>query len=419
MSSVEQNCMIVFFENEVKNPEDYLCGVTSDQEKHLMEKLYKSSPAVELQSGSCKFLKIATEADYAFFQLYGSFANSEILGIINMIEDLYVLTYNVYPRVVFQNVWTVNDNYTGDPSTFIGGQILLDELKNYWNSSFNQISRDVVHLFTGVNPYIGGVVGMAFLGTVCRFPSDSYSYTREWALPYRVTAHEIGHNFGGVHTDGINCGTSNSSIMCSQIINTNMYFSPASINTISSFISSYGSCLSPTLYFKIQGQSNLCSSETYTIPDLLPGDTITWSISPVNAATLVSNGDSCTLIRDPSYSGYITLYATISSSCGVFSIHRSIYAGLIMSGEVDGFTDLEIFEVGVFMVQNLNVPVQDVISFSWFVIPPIGGGGAIYEIQPGVANAWFDTEGEHQIGVNIFNACGHYTSPEFLVNVYS
>ena len=90
-----------------------------------------------------------------------------------------------------------------------------------------------------------------------------------------------------------------------------------------------------------------------------------------------------------------------------------------MSGEVDGFTDLEIFEVGVFMVQNLNVPVQDVISFSWFVIPPIGGGGAIYEIQPGVANAWFDTEGEHQIGVNIFNACGHYTSPEFLVNVYS
>ncbi|XP_067344084.1 disintegrin and metalloproteinase domain-containing protein 9 isoform X2 [Channa argus] len=81
-----------------------------------------------------------------------------------------------------------------------------------------EIRNDVGHLIVGQNTsYPGGVLGMAFVGTVCSMStSGGISVFSDNSLPYysTVVAHEIGHNLGMNHDDG-RCSCNRSCIMFS------------------------------------------------------------------------------------------------------------------------------------------------------------------------------------------------------------
>lgn len=220
---------VVYYENDVIHKDNIYCGVTSEEESRFLDTLPKTS-AVALSSNSCKLLKIATDADFEFFQIYGPAANAEILYIINLIQGVYTSTFNVIPRVSFQNLWTISDPYTGNPSTDAGSELLVSELRTYWQANFPAVVRDVVHLFTGVNANTSGVFGRVFeIGTICSTPANSYGFTKERFQAFLTTAHELGHNFGGIHSDGVNCGSSSASLMCQGQKQNPMYFSAASV----------------------------------------------------------------------------------------------------------------------------------------------------------------------------------------------
>lgn len=71
----------------------------------------------------------------------------------------------------------------------------------------------------------------------------------------------------------------------------------------------------PFVPYPINGDDNFCTtSNSYTIPTLPTGATVTWSILPSNIATLNTNGNSVTLSKNTN--GVATLVATFTDVCG-------------------------------------------------------------------------------------------------------
>lgn len=74
----------------------------------------------------------------------------------------------------------------------------------------------------------------------------------------------------------------------------------------------YTSKVAPAI---INGPSEICSSATYSIPNLPAGVTVSWSASPSNIVSLSPNGNQVTVTKITH--GTITLTASMSNSCQV------------------------------------------------------------------------------------------------------
>lgn len=388
---------VVYYEKDVINKDDIYCGVTSEEEKRFLEKLPKPADT-GLRASQCKFLKIATDADFEYFQIYGASANAEILNIINLIEGVYINTFDVAPRVTFQNVWTTNDPYTGDPSTDPGSELLVNQLRNYWQANFTNVVRDVVHLFTGVGANTSGVVGRVFeIGTICLAPSDSYGYTKERFQAFLTTAHEIGHNFGGIHSDGVNCGTINAGLMCQGTKQIPMYFSAASITRMSNFINANSACLTPSQLYRILGNSPICNLEIYTVSNLPTGGTVTgWSAQPSGAVTISGSGSTVTVTRNAAFSGQVTLSVVITEPCGIYNISREIQVGTPMP-----IIDNVWIHPGLGMIDLVINPVPGATAYEYYLDGVLQAtiSSTFYYFYPPCGN-------EYRLSVKAIGPCG-------------
>ena len=183
-------------------------------------------------------LEVATEADYQWMTQSGgsaSSANSEILGILNMVDGIYQRDLNLTVSVTYQHAWTTPDPYSASSL-----QALLDSFLNYWNANFSRslYPRDTAHLFTG--KFINQ--GLAYIGVVCISPSYAYGVTgRSGGVNQLITAHEIGHNLGADHV--ANSGSCANSMMNPSLTSSVTSFCDASKSTIANFVTSSGSCL--------------------------------------------------------------------------------------------------------------------------------------------------------------------------------
>lgn len=189
-----------------------------------------------------KRFEIATEADYEFVNAMGgvSPANTEILGILNVVDGLYKNELGISVSVVFQHTWSTADPYAGTSSDPI-----LRGLQSYWESTFPQSTtpRDTVHLFSGKSAVLSQ--GYAFVGTVCRFPSSAYGLSGYvgWAPgKYLITGHELGHNLGANHVDATQ-SCSNTLMNAALSGSTPVSFCTYSRNEIGSYVTANGTCL--------------------------------------------------------------------------------------------------------------------------------------------------------------------------------
>lgn len=80
----------------------------------------------------------------------------------------------------------------------------------------------------------------------------------------------------------------------------------------------------------IEGPAVVCASATYSVPALPPGLTVTWASSNTSGLT-VTNGGVAT--RVGSFSGSVTLTATINTGCGNTVVTRLVQVG---AGTVGG-----------------------------------------------------------------------------------
>ena len=318
-----KNILITYTTEDVIDKNVY-CGVESSQEQQFLQQEVQNKTISSTTNNNCRTLELATEADYEFYQRYGSGSNTEVLAIINMIEGLYQNTFNMKINVTYQSVWTnSNDPFTGNPSTLDGAELLTNELRNYWESNRQGVQRDLVHLFSGRDYNQSGVFGRVYeIGTVCSARNKSYGFTKDRVNQFLTTAHEIGHNFGGIHSDGQNCGTSNASIMCQGDKAIPMYFSSASITRMTNFMNANSSCMA--IYYSMTGPSQICTTATYSIPDVPSGTNITWNITGTYAI-IGSNPSNSEVTVQRNAHGYGTLTATITTTnCGVYTVTNSL-----------------------------------------------------------------------------------------------
>ncbi|MEJ7700708.1 MAG: M12 family metallo-peptidase [Pyrinomonadaceae bacterium] len=184
-----------------------------------------------------RVVEVATEADYQWVTQAGgaSAANSEILGILNLVDGIYRRDLSLSVTVTYQHAWS-----SSDPYSTASLADLLSSFLNYWNANYphTQYPRDTAHLFTGKTSS-GGISNGDF---VCRYTPYAYSLTgRSGSITHIITAHEIGHDLGASHVS--NSGTCTNSIMNPVGSYLSTSFCDVSKTQIQNYVAANGSCL--------------------------------------------------------------------------------------------------------------------------------------------------------------------------------
>jgi hypothetical protein len=207
---------------------------------------FAASAATETTTTAYKVVDLATEADYEYVQALGSdaAANNEIVSIMNQVEGVYQNELGVTFNIVYQHTWTTAaDPYT----TNNDAGAMIAEFRNYWNSNFTNVSRDLVHMWTG-RSLGGSTIGIAYVGVVCSSPAYSYGISQRYNFTpqkYVLSAHEIGHNFNCCHSDtscNPNTGSCTNTIMQS-VVGSNLSFCQFSRDQVNSYLASSSACL--------------------------------------------------------------------------------------------------------------------------------------------------------------------------------
>ena len=253
----------VFYEASSVKPVDATCEVATLGERVAAEAKSSgvtaaaatSTPQADEIFAPLTEARVATEADFEFFQKNGNneaATNADILNIMTQVDGIYEAQLGVSLRVVFQRVWTTDT----DPYTLTAASAALQQFASSYNGTFpagTQPQRELTHLFTGKN-LDGTTIGIAYRGVICDFPGNSYGISESLfqnntaATRVGVTAHEIGHNFNAVHpndTDDISptpdgCSPS---IMNSNIQNTSNFCQFSRDQITAYILGSGGSCL--------------------------------------------------------------------------------------------------------------------------------------------------------------------------------
>lgn len=257
-------------------------------------KLKAEAPPTNLLPGpgGCLTLELATDADFEYFSSFGNNTNNHIIGILNQVEGIYHNTFQINFTITFQNVYSTNN----DPYTTTNAEALLNQFMGFWNTNPNRrfINRDLAHLWTGKD-LDGNIIGIACVSVLCSNPNLSYGLSQKINGATNeacLSAHEIGHNFGGFHDDGQGCD-GDGSIMCPNVQNA-LWFAQTEINRISNHISSTdGACMSyccQTVHVQNPIMVNQYISTTQTLEgssDILSGAQVTFRSE--NMVRLTSN----------------------------------------------------------------------------------------------------------------------------------
>jgi hypothetical protein len=234
------------------------CGNTLEHEAHRMPGGYGDRGTCT--ATYCEAL-VATDADFEYFTAHGSSTietQGRIAAVINVVNHQYQRDVQITHRIGSQIVRsTAADPYT---STVPGTR--LDQFRAEWNANQTGISRDVAHLFTGVN-LDGSVIGIAWLGVICASTTTGFGYglsqsdfSSSFACVSDLTAHEMGHNWDANHCTSSCSSTMNPSITC-----TNTFVGSVGPNNIAEIDAHQGTraCLTG---ITITPANNMCTAAT-------------------------------------------------------------------------------------------------------------------------------------------------------------
>ncbi|MDO8630495.1 MAG: M12 family metallo-peptidase [Phycisphaerales bacterium] len=153
------------------------------------------------------FAELAIDADYEYFQRYGTVAavETQVSSVINTMNVQYERDLSIRHLITTIIVRTAEPDpyYSSDPET------LLDQFRLHWVNYQTGVHRDMAQLFTGKD-LSGTTIGIAWLAEVCT--TLSYSVVESdangcptFACKTDLSAHELGHNWGADHCGGIDC----------------------------------------------------------------------------------------------------------------------------------------------------------------------------------------------------------------------
>ncbi len=173
---------------------------SSTETESIETESLETESAQARQTSQLQRAEIAIDADYEYFQAWGSSETNTqeaIERIINDINIQYERDVNITYQISTLIIRTTPNTYTSNTSAD-----LLNELRSQWSLYHSDIERDIVHLFTGKN-LIDGAIGIAWMGVVCN-SQYAYGLSKHLSNPASaaiLTAHELGHNWSAPHCD--------------------------------------------------------------------------------------------------------------------------------------------------------------------------------------------------------------------------
>ncbi len=188
------------------------------EEAYLDMKKNLTVPQSALDTKSTKILsdnllevRVAVECDNKFYKDFNdsSKAAAYAIALISLASITYEDEIHTVLTIPWLKIWTTPDPYNvnGD------GYALVWKAQAYWKQNLQDVDRDLVHTFTS-----GGGGGIALQyplsnggggTTICNHndgfgsssPFTHHTYpTFDFTYGVYITAHEIGHNFGAVHS---------------------------------------------------------------------------------------------------------------------------------------------------------------------------------------------------------------------------
>jgi hypothetical protein len=226
-----------FAGSDVVCPKSGLCGLEGDSVA-IAPSSGQAGPSGAGTEG-LQVAELGCDADFEYYQSYGS-STQQVMNRITSVIDTMNLQYETQTALTHQITAILVRTSASQPYTSSNSSTLLSQFRSEWNANQASIPRDVAQLFTGKN-LNGGVIGIAYLGSVCG--SFGYSvvesdFSSTFACSTDLSAHELGHNWNASHCS---CSsTMNSFITCANS------FGTSSINAITNFASSLG-CLSSSV----------------------------------------------------------------------------------------------------------------------------------------------------------------------------
>jgi len=239
------------------------------------------------RGGNIMAAEMAVDADYEFYQLYGSVAGVE--NRVNAVINSVNLQYEQQCQLTHEIQAIVVRSSSSDPYSTNSIETRLEELRAEWNGSGHPgIARDIVHLFTGVDT--GSTIGLAYLGAVCtsfEYGVVQSSCCGSFGCATDLSAHEMGHNWNADHCTCPSY-TMNPSLTCAN------QFTSGTITTITNYANANQNCL------HVAGPSGACclgascdtmaESECVDVGGVFQGDGVSCA-----DVTCVSNSGACCL----------------------------------------------------------------------------------------------------------------------------
>ncbi|MHC4216829.1 MAG: FG-GAP-like repeat-containing protein [Planctomycetota bacterium] len=150
-------------------------------------------------------VEIAFDADFEFYSGVHGYSVTNVSNDIDTLLNSVDMIYKTHVGVTYLFTTLIIRQAEPDPYfSSVGGQ-LLDDFRTQWNTAHAGIPRDIAHLMTGKDVDGGSLLGLAAgIGTMCDRANNyawSSAYTGNYALRVALTAHEIGHNWGGIHCE--------------------------------------------------------------------------------------------------------------------------------------------------------------------------------------------------------------------------
>lgn len=194
--------------------------------------------------------KIALVADFEYYQYQGSSVpatTQAIETIVNAMAYIYEEELGITYQLTQIDVWTGGNlvNVTPDGNGEVDSSVLLTNFRVWYEFNQAGIDRRFAHLISGRN-FVGSFIGRAYVGVPCAQSSaygvdqmDSMDLGRNAAL----LSHEVGHNWGANHCNGLpGC-----EIMFSIISSSNTAFGPTSTNSIIGPGAPLHGCITPAV----------------------------------------------------------------------------------------------------------------------------------------------------------------------------
>ncbi len=156
---------------------------------------------------------LALETDFQLFQKLGSSTGltNYVTALIGAVSDQYFTDVQTTLSIAYLGIHTTaSDGWTTQETPGANNGDLLDEFQAAWRSGW-PVQADIAHFLSGAT--LGG--GIAYVDVLCN-PLAAFGVSaslnglidwRTWTgqsasftWDFVVVAHEIGHNFGSVHT---------------------------------------------------------------------------------------------------------------------------------------------------------------------------------------------------------------------------